>query len=144
MAYLNADEVLVWVGNGAGSEVFYAPAGQTGVEWTRSAARVDRTVKTSAYEVGRPGVMAISNFGLDLKPSLPDANGYTRLETVHKTKAAVNIQVRRGGATATADDAIFAAAMHVETMPTSAPQGADVSCRISFFLAEDPTIDVLS
>lgn len=143
MTYLDANKYLLWAGDGAGPEVFAAPAGQVGIEWTRSSAKVDQTVKTSTYEVGRPGVKSIS-LSLDLKVSLPDANGYTRLETAHKAGTAINIQIRKDGATGADDDKVFAASVYVADIQLSGPQGGDVTAKISFMLAADPTTDTLA
>lgn len=142
MPYLDADDYRLWVGNGAGPEVFYEVQGQKGLRYRKSRAKVDQTVKSDDYEAARPGLGSIA-LSLDLSPKLPDANGYSRLETAHGAKTLVNLQIRKGGDTATADDAVFAIAAYVQEIGPNLDPKADASDSVVFMPTGSPTVDEL-
>lgn len=121
-------------------------AGQGDLSITRNAAKIDTTSKDDlGYGTSAPGLRDLS-ITLNIIPKLPDANGYTRLETQCNAspQAPFNIQVRSGGATGTDADAVFECSVFGNLDGTDFAQGAAVNVKAGFYAAAAPTIDVLS
>lgn len=144
MAFLNSDNYRLWIGDGAGTEAFAELAGQKGMDISFGSSKVDQTVKSDSYETARPGLLSVT-LSVDLTPSLPDANGYTRLESQWKAKGATTLQIRKDGSAGDGStDVVFAASMYVEGISDGFQPRTNATTKISFFLAAAPVTNTLA
>jgi predicted secreted protein len=138
-------DYMVWV-ESAVPGTYNVILGQGNSTINRSSSNIDMTSKDDGdYGTGAPGPRALS-VDLDILPKLPDANGYTRLETLANAspRAPFNIQIRKGGLTGAPADAVFQCSVYGNLDTTSLGQGAAVSTKTTFTAAEAPTIDTLA
>jgi hypothetical protein len=120
--------------------------GQGDLKVSRSSSSVDLSSKADfPYALSAPGLRNVS-ITCDIKPDLPDANGYTRLETLcaASPQAPFNVQIRKGGLTGAAGDVIFQASMYGTITETSMGQNAALTVSLELTLAGAPTTDVLA
>ncbi|GAA4218628.1 hypothetical protein GCM10022253_19450 [Sphingomonas endophytica] len=145
MAKKLGNDYLVWVeGDQAGT--YSLVKGQQTVSISRDAGSIDTTSKDeSGYGTSAPGLKSLK-ISLDTIPNLPDASGYTRLETLCNTTPAApfNIQIRKNGQTAVAADAVFAGSVYGNIASTEFGQNDAVKSKIEFSAAAAPTIDKLA
>ena len=139
------NDYLLWV-ESATPGTYNAVKGQGTLSETRSAAKIDTSDKTTAgYATQAYGLISLTQ-SLDLKVNLPDANGYTRLESAANTfpSAPINIQVRKNGAAGVSGDAIFQASVYVTITSRSFDKDGTVVAKMEFGLAAAPTIDAMA
>lgn len=140
------NDYMVWV-ESAVPGTYNVIRGQQGCTINRSAGEVDLSTKDdSGYGTSAPGLKNLS-IDFSIIPSLPDANGYTRYETLCNaaTPAPFNIQVRKGGLTgATPGDVVFAGSMYGNLDSTDFGQNAGVAVKSKLTAAAAPTTDVLA
>ncbi len=121
---------------------FAQPAGQGnltkngGKNFTSNA-----TKDTEGYDTQQPGLMTLT-LKQDLIPSLPDPTGYTRLETLNKSNATEQFQIRKKPFAI--GDVVFEAIMYTGLDDTSFNQGESVKVGLTLTLAEAPTVDALA
>jgi hypothetical protein len=92
--------------------------GQTSLSLSRNGQAIDISAKEDfPYAAQGPGMRAL-NISFEIIPDLPDANGYTRLETQANAVSPTpfNVQVRKGGTAGSGSDVVFAGR---STAPTS-------------------------
>ena len=136
---------FLWV-ESAVAGTYNMPKGQQTLQRSGGKTKVDTTSKDSgAYKTA---AMTLSDWGLkmDMIPDLPDANGYTRLETLCLAYPSVpfNIQIRKGGTAGAGGDVVFQASVY-GSMPSGAfDQDKAVTASFEFTLAAAPTTDVLA
>lgn len=96
MAYEIGKDWRVYVGDGAGTEVFSALGGEGSFEMQRASDDIDLTTKDDAtYKNGTYGLQQIT-FSVSGKVKLPDT-ALTRIDTVAKSGTPeVNIQIKKG------------------------------------------------
>lgn len=123
---------------------FYPIAGQGNFSKSGSAANIDTTTKDDyPWGTTAPGTRSLT-MTLAITPNLPDANGYSRLETLANANppAAFNIQLRKspfsGG------DVVFAAPVYALGIDQQFPQNDKVTSSVNFGLAGAPTVDTLA
>ncbi|MGE3304284.1 MAG: hypothetical protein AB7M12_14360 [Hyphomonadaceae bacterium] len=137
---------LVWI-ESAVAGTYNPILGQGDCIINRSSSNIDTTSKDDGdYGTGAPGPRALS-VDLDVLPKLPDANGYTRLETLSNAspRAPFNIQIRKGGlAGASPADVVFQCSVYGNLDNTSFGQAAAVKSKVTFLAAAAPTIDALA
>src|SRR3546814_14610956 len=82
--------------------------GNTSLKVSRQAGQIDTSTKDDfPYGTQAPGLKNLT-VDAEVYPNLPDANGYTRLETFSQRSAAVKLQIRKGGSSgATQADVVF-------------------------------------
>jgi len=145
MAKKLGNDYTVWV-ESATAGTYNQIKGQQGATVNRNAASIDLTTKDDAgYGVSAPGLRDLS-IDLDIIPNLPDANGYTRLETLCNaaTIAPFNIQIRKGGAAGNGTtDVVFAGSVYGNLDSTGFAQNAGVTVKVKFTAAAAPTTDQL-
>ena len=144
MAKKLGNDYLVWVESDQGG-TFALVKGQQSVSISRDAGSIDTTTKDDAgYGTSAPGLKSLK-LSLDTLPNLPDSGGYTRLETLCNAtpQAAFNIQIRKGGPTAAAADAVFAGLVYGNISSTEFGQNDAVKAKVEFSSAAAPTIDAL-
>lgn len=113
---------------------------------SRSSATIDGTTKDDfPFNVNLPGNRNHS-LKATFQPDLPDANGFERLRSLARaaTVAAINIQVRKGGATGAAPaDVEYACSMYVTDDDSTSNQGEVNGSSLAFVPAAAPTVDLL-
>ncbi|MFA7505295.1 MAG: phage tail tube protein [Burkholderiaceae bacterium] len=120
--------------------------GQTTLKISRQTGLTDTSTKDDyPYGTSAPGLKSLT-IDCELYPNLPDANGYTILETAANagTTTAVNFQIRKGGSTGASGDAVFQASMYIGNFDTDFGKNDVVKCTCQLTLAAAPTTDTLS
>jgi hypothetical protein len=121
---------------------FNQPAGQGNL--TRDGSKTftsNATKDQEGVDTQSPGLRSIS-LKQELTPDLPDANGYTRIETLDKSNAAEIYQIRKKPfATA---DVVFECSMYTNLDNTSFNQGESLKCGLTLVPAAQPTVDTLA
>lgn len=119
--------------------------GNTALKINRQSALFDTSTKSDfPYGTQAPGLKSLT-IDAELFPNLPDANGYTRLETLSQGSAAVKFQIRKNGSSgADPADVVFAASMYIGNFNTDLPKNGVVQCTFQLSLASAPTTDVLA
>lgn len=121
---------------------FNQPAGQGNLTKTGGKNFSSNATKdTEGYDTQQPGLKSLT-LKLEMIPNLPDANGYTRMETLDKTDAPEVYQIRKKPFSE--DDAVFEALMYTGLDDTGFNQGESVKVGVTLTLAEAPTIDALA
>ena len=145
MAKKLGNDYLLWV-ESAVQGTFNLVKGQQTLSISRDAGSIDTTSKDeSGYGTSAPGLKSLK-ISLDTLPNLPDASGYTRLETLCNATPATpfNIQIRKGGQTGAAADVVFAGSVYGNISSTEFGQNDAVKAKIEFSAAAAPTTDVLA
>lgn len=138
-------EYMVWV-ESAMPGTYNVILGQGNATINRSSSNIDTTTKDDGdYGTGAPGPRALS-VDQDIMPKLPDATGYTRLETLANASPRVpfNIQIRKGGLTGAAPDVVFQCSVYGNLDSTTFGQAAAVGVKATYTAAAAPTVDALA
>lgn len=138
---LKGNDYRLFVGNADGSQ-FAQPAGQGNL--TRNGGRnftSNATKDTEGYDTQTPGLRTLT-LTLQLTPSLPDENGYTRMEALNISDEEAIYQIRKKPFAE--DDVVFAASMYTTLDDTAYNQGESVTVGTTLTLAATPTVDKLS
>lgn len=143
MAVLLGNAYLAWI-EGAVADVYAPIKGQGTFTETRSPQKIDTSDKTtSGFNTGAFGNTDWSG-ELDVKVKLPDAGGYTRLETQCNAGVPFNFQIRKNGLGGQTADAIFAASVYGSIGTRTFNKDGTVDVKVNFALADAPTIDALA
>lgn len=145
MAKKLGNDYLVWV-ESVTAGTYNLVKGQQSVSISREAGSFDTSTKDdSGYGTSAPGLKSLK-LSLDTIPNLPDASGYTRLETLCNAtpQAPFNIQIRKGGPAATTADVVFAGSIYGNISSSEFGQNDAVKAKVEFSAASAPTIDVLA
>ena len=145
MAKKLGNDFLLWIESSTPG-TYNLVKGQQSLSISRDAGSIDTTTKDdSGYGTSAPGLKSLK-ISLDIIPNLPDANGYTRLETLANTTPAApfNIQIRKGGQTGATGDAVFAGSVYGNISSTEFGQNDAVKAKVEFSAAAAPTTDTLS
>lgn len=121
--------------------------GQTTLKISRQTGSIDTSTKDDyPYGTQAPGLKTLT-VDVECFPNLPDANGFTLLESAANagTTTAVKFQIRKGGSTgATPGDVVFAASMYIGNFDTDFSKNDVVKCTCQLTLASAPTTDALA
>lgn len=142
MAKKLGNDYLLWI---KGDTDFALVKGQQTISISRDAASVDTSTKDDAgYGTSAPGLKTLK-ISLDIIPNLPDATGYSALETNCNTVPAApfEIQIRKGGAAGVASDAVFDGLVYGNISSTEFGQNDAVKAKAEFTAAAAPTKDIL-
>jgi predicted secreted protein len=121
---------------------FNQPAGQGNLTINRSKAFTSSATKdTEGVDTQTPGLRTLS-ITQAIIPDLPDANGYTRMETLDKSNAAEVYQVRKKPFAT--EDVVFECLMYTSLDNTGMEQGTSVSAGVTLQPAAQPTVDSLT
>lgn len=121
---------------------FYEPKGQGNLTINRGQGFFSTGTKdTGSYDTQAPQLKTLG-ISLAMIPDLPDANGFTRMETLDATIATETYQVRKSPFTA--DDVVFECVMYTSMGNTDMPQNAPVGASVTLTAAEAPTVDTLA
>jgi len=125
-----------------GGTTFSQPAGQGnltkngGKNFTSNA-----TKDTEGYDTQQPGLRTLT-LTQDMIPDLPDATGYTRMETLDQSDATEVYQIRKKPFGDT--DVVFEALMYTGLNNTDFNQGESVKVGVTLTLAAAPTVNALT
>lgn len=146
MAKKLGNDYRIWVESatpGTYSEV----KGNQQLSISRSGQTIDISTKDDfPYGAQAAGLKALS-ISATFIPTLPDTNGYERLQTLARgsTLSTVGVQIRKGGSTgATPADVVFTCSMYVTQDDTDMSQNAGVGASFTFVAAAAPTTDALA
>jgi len=118
--------------------------GQTALKINRQSSSIDTSTKDDfPYGTSGSGLKSLT-IDFEIYPNLPDANGYTRFETLSQGSANTNFQIRKNGSTGATGDVVFAASMTIGSLDTDYPKNDVVKASGQLNLAAPPTIDTLS
>lgn len=118
--------------------------GQTALKINRKTSEIDTTTKDDfPYGTSQNGTKAVT-IDFEIYPNLPDANGYTRFETLAAGSVPVNFQIRKGGSSGTGSDVVFQASMNIVGFDTEMPKNDVVKASGQLSLAAAPTTDALT
>jgi hypothetical protein len=134
------NDYRLFIGDGAGSEVFSEIAGQQDLSVTRSGNAIDTSTKDNfPYATQAPGLRTLS-IACSLIPDLPDASGYGALETaaLATSPAPVNFQIKTGSTV------VFLGSMYITDFNTSFGQNDSVKSTFTLVAADAPTTDALA
>ena len=120
--------------------------GQTTLAINRSGTTIDTSTKDNfPYGTAAPGLRSLS-VPFAIIPDLPDANGYTRFETLANAtvSAATNFQIRKGGSAGAAGDVVFQCSMYITDFSTNMDANTPLTVSGTLVNAAAPTTDVLA
>lgn len=118
--------------------------GQTSLKTNRQAGSIDTSTKDDyPYGSQAPGLKTLT-IDAECYPNLPDATGFTRLETLSKGSAPVKFQIRKGGSAGAAGDVVFEASMYIGNFDTDYGKNDVVKCTFQLTLDSAPTTDALA
>ena len=140
-----SNEYMVWV-ESITPATYNVIRGQQGVTINRGSSDIDTSTKDdSGYGTSAPGLKNLS-LDLGILPNLPDANGYTRYETLANAQPAApfNVQIRKGGLTGTVDDVVFDCLVYANIDSTGFDQNTAVAVKTKMNAAEAPRVDKLA
>lgn len=112
----------------------------------RNGSTIDTSTKDDfPYGTQAPGLRSVS-IPFSLIPNLPDANGYTRLETLVNATSATpfNIQIRKGGSAGGGGDVVFQSSVYCTDWNSSYGQNDALKVTGTLISAAAPTTDVLA
>lgn len=113
---------------------------------TRNGSTIDTSTKDDfPYGTSAPGLRQLS-ISATLLPNLPDATGYTRLETQAEATSStpINFQIRKGGSAGSGTDVVLAGAFYITDFNTDFAQNGAVTATFTLVAASAPTTDVLA
>lgn len=121
--------------------------GQQNLTINRQSGVIDTSSKDDgAYGTTAPTQKA-ATLDCEIYPNLPDANGYTRLESraLASPQAPTKFQVRKGGSSGvTPGDVVWEASQYVGNLNTEFGKNDVVKCTFQLTLESPPTIDLLA
>lgn len=120
--------------------------GQTSLKISRQTGLIDTSSKDDyPYGTQAPGLKSLT-IDFELYPNLPDATGFTRLETQANSGVATptKFQIRKNGSTGATGDAVFESSMYIGNFDTDFGKNDVVKSTGQLTLAAAPTIDALA
>ncbi len=121
---------------------FVQPAGQGNLTVNRGKGfNSSATKDQEGVDTQTPGLRSLS-IKQDIVPDLPDAQGYTRMETLDKSNAAEIYQIRKKPFAT--GDVVFECSMYTALDNTDFNQGETVKAGVTLQPAAQPTVDLLS
>lgn len=140
MAKKLGNDYRLFIGDGAGTEVFTEIKGQQNLSVTRNGNTIDTSTKENfPYGTSAPGMRNLS-IAIELLPDLPDASGYTAFETWANsaTPTPKNFQVKTGSTI------VFECGMYLTDFNTAFDMNGAVKTTGTLVAAAAPTTDVLA
>lgn len=142
MAKKLGNDYRLWI-ESATPGTFNEIKGGTSLKINRQASTIDTSTKDDfPYGTQAPGLKSLT-IDAEIFPNLPDANGYTRLETGASGSSPVKFQIRKGGSTGAVGDVVFEASLYIGNFNTDFPKNDVVKCDFQLTLAAVPTTDTL-
>lgn len=144
MTVLIGNNYLVWVAAPGGSPTYAVFGGQQNGSLGATRETADASHKTSGgVALSVPGLRSYP-ITLSFVADLPDAGGYSVVESAYKSASgSVLLQVRKGGAAgASPADVIFACEMYVTQLTVDLSLNGVVSGTVTFVPKAAPTTDL--
>lgn len=146
MAKKLANDYRLWI-ESATPGTYNMIKGQQDLSVNRSSSPIDTSTKDDfPYGTSAPGLRSLS-IPFTIIPDLPDATGYTRMETqaLAAVATAVNFQIRKGGTTGNGTtDLVFQGSMYITDWNHSYGQNDSVKATGTLVAAAAPSTDVLA
>ena len=146
MAKKLANDYRLWI-ESATPGTYNMIKGQQDLSVTRNGQQIDTTSKDDfPYGTSAPGTRQLS-LSVSILPDLPDANGYTRLETqaLAASPVPVNFQIRKNGASgADPADVVFKGSFYITDFNHDLGQNNAVKATCTLVASAAPTTDVLA
>lgn len=143
MAKKLGNDYRLWI-ESATAGTYNEVKGQTSLTINRQSSPIDTSTKDDyPYGTQAPGLKNLT-IDCEIYPNLPDANGFTRLETRQAGTAATLFQIRKGGSTGSGTDVVFAASMNIVSFDTDFGKNDVVKCKFQLTLDAPPTTDTLA
>lgn len=143
MAVLLGNNYLAWI-ESATPGTYNFINGQGTFTETRSPQKIDTSDKTTqGFNTGAFGNVDWSG-ELDIRVKLPDANGYTRLETLSNAGTTFNFQIRKNGTAGATADAVFQALVYASIASRTFNKDGTVDVKVNLSLAAAPVVDTLA
>jgi len=121
---------------------FNMPAGQGNLNIQRGKGFSSSATKdTEGVDTQTPGLRTLS-IKQELIPDLPDANGYTRMETLDKSNDTEIYQIRKKPFAV--GDVVFEGSFYTALDNTDFEQGGSVKAGVTLQPAAQPTVDLLA
>lgn len=119
--------------------------GQQTLAMSRQSQAIDTTTKDNfPYGTQASGTKTLT-IDVDLVPDLPDANGYTRLETFSKGSAPIKFQIRKNGSSGNSTtDVVFEANMYIGGVDVTYGQNDVIKAKTQLSLESAPVTDTLA
>jgi hypothetical protein len=140
-----ANDYRLWI-ESATPGTYNMIKGQQDLSISRNAAQIDTTTKDDyPYGTSAPGNRQLS-INCSCIPDLPDANGYTRLETqaLLAVPAATKFQIRKNGSSgASPADVVFEGSMYITDFNDDMGQNKAVGKSFTLTAAAAPVTDAL-
>ncbi|MEG3144218.1 hypothetical protein U1839_06085 [Sphingomonas sp. RT2P30] len=139
------NDYFLWVET-ATPDTYAMPKGQQTFQRSGTPDKVDTTSKDSGgYKTSR-FTFKDWNGKVDILPDLPDAAGYTRLETLVLAYPQVpfKIQIRKGGTAGTTGDVVFQALVTGAMTQQDASFNTPLKSSFEFMLSTAPTVDAMA
>lgn len=144
MAKTLGSEYRLWV-KAASGDTYGLLKGETTLKISRQSTGVPVGTKDDwPDDPELPGARKVT-ISVECMPDLPDATGYTRLETVAASRQPVSIQIRKGGVSGEAPaDVVFEAPMNVMNKDDDLNRGEASKTAWSLTLGGSIVTDVLA
>lgn len=139
------NDYRVWI-ESATPGTYNQIAGQQDLSVNRNGQTIDISSKNDFPYAAQAAGARTLNIALSGVADLPDANGYTRLETQANLTIATpfNIQVRKGGSTGSGSDVVFQGSMYATDFNQSMSRNDAVKYSVTLVASAAPTTDVLA
>lgn len=119
-------------------------AGQQSLSYSRSSQQIDVSDKNnSPYALSAAGLFDVQ-VSLEGLADLPDATGYTLLETKFLAQTSWKFQIRKGGSSGSGTDVVWAATCNILELSNEFAQNGAVKYTTKLGLASAPTTDALA
>ena len=143
MAKLLGNSYRLWVET-ATPATYALIKGQQSLTTSRSAGTIDTSAKDDTpYSTSAAGNF---NYTIDLAgiADLPDATGFTFVDTKYKAQVPWKFQIRKNGASGVPGEAVFEGLCNIVDLSPSYGQNEAVKYSLKLTLASAPTTDLLS
>lgn len=146
MAKKLGNDYRLWV-ESATAGVYNEVKGGQSLSVNQSGSTIDTSTKDNfPFGTQAPGLRSVS-ISAEMIPDLPDANGFTRLESLANASSAtpVNIQIRKGGSAGVSPgDVVYAGGVYVTEWNQSYGMNDAVKATATLVAASAPTTNTLA
>lgn len=143
MAKLLGADYRLWIESST-ADTFNEVKGQTKLKISRSVNPIDTGSKDSGgYDTSANGTKKLT-IDVEMKPSLPDANGYSRMESQFAASEPTRFQVRKGGSAGAIGDITYDGVMNIGSFDSQSDNNDVVTATSQLTVSEAPTVDTLA
>jgi len=143
MAKKLGNDYRLWI-ESATPDTYNQILGQTTLTVNRSGQPIDTSTKDDfPYGTQAAGLKTLT-IDAEVYPNLPDANGYTRLETLQAGTTSVKFQIRKDGSSGDGSDVVLAGSFYVINFNQDMSKNDVVKSSFQLSAASAPTTDALA